>query len=511
MKRRRVLIGLAVAGALLMPILPGSAAVAGTTASPSDFDGDGFADLAIGAPDANHKRGSVNVLYGGSGGVTATGDERWTQDSNGVIDQAEEKDFFGAAVASADFDGDGFADIAIGIPGEEQVMVDEGAIAILDGSSSGLTAEFDQMFRPASLSLGADLRALGATLVAADVNGDGHPDLVAGAPKSNDLDGAVVVIFGTADGLRPEGAVRFDRSATGAEEDAFIEYAFGSALAAGDLDNDGYTDIAAGFRGNGTLGEAVVVYGSSTGPVTAEAELWSQAVPGMEQGFDETGGFGAALAIADFDGDGYGDLAAGAPVERGAVDPMDKTAAGGVSIVYGSADGLTVTGNQLWMQSTEGVPGNDEAWDVFGSALAAGYFNADAYADLAIGVPGENAVDFTLGPGSVTILYGSAGGLAAPGAQRWSQASPGVPSDPHLVEWFGYTLVSHDFGRSGRDDLAIGVPNEDVGGRKHAGMVEVLYGKADGLSASHAQAWTWATPGVAGPLTNDHFGEALGG
>ena len=71
--------------------------------------------------------------------------------------------------------------------------------------------------------------------------------------------------------------------------------------------------------------------------------------------------------------------------------------------------------------------------------------------------------------------------------------------------------MSHEFGRSARDDLAIGVPNENVAGVKHAGMVEVLYGTADGLSANHAQAWTWATPGVAGPLTNDYFGLALGG
>jgi hypothetical protein len=101
----------------------------------------------------------------------------------------------------------------------------------------------------------------------------------------------------------------------------------------------------------------------------------------MEQGFDQAGGFGAALAIADFDGDGYDALAAGAPGERGAVDPMSKTAAGGVNVIYGSADGLTVAGNQLWRQSTEGVPGAEEAWDSFGTAVAAGQFNADAFAD----------------------------------------------------------------------------------------------------------------------------------
>ena len=59
--------------------------------------------------------------------------------------------------------------------------------------------------------------------------------------------------------------------------------------------------------------------------------------------------------------------------------------------------------------------------------------------------------------------------------------------------------------------VGFAVPNENVGGVAHAGMVEVLYSNTEGLSAAHAQAWTWATPGVKGPLTNDYFGLALGG
>jgi uncharacterized protein YaiE (UPF0345 family) len=511
MKRSLQFSALVAAAALLLPILPGTAFAAPTAAMPSDFNGDGYADLAIGAR-SDEMRGSVNVLYGGPAGLTAAGDQRWTQDSPGVRNQSERKDLFGDAVASGDFDADGYADLAIGVPGEgTNGTARAGAIEVLHGSSTGLIAAGDQLWTIDNLPGASDLRWLGAALTAADIDGDGYWDLAAGAPNTSDLDGAVVVLFGSADGLTADGLVRYDRSATGAENDPVVYYGFGNVVAAGDLDGDGYADLAAGFGANGTLGEAVIVYGSPDGPVTTEAELWSQAVPGMEQGFDEAGDFGAALVIADFDGDGYDDLAAGAPTERGAVDPMNTTAAGGVSVIYGSADGLTTAGNQLWRQSTQGVPGHDEAWDSFGRAVAAGHFNADAFADLAIGVPGEDAEDFSFGPGAVTILYGSADGLTAAGAQRWSQASPGIPSSPQLTEWFGRTLVSHDFGRSARDDLAIGVPNESVAGVKHAGMVEVLYGTADGLSANHAQAWTWVTPGVAGPLTNDYFGLTLGG
>ncbi len=87
-----------------------------------DFNGDGFADLAIGVPNEAvgtvTNAGAVNVIYGSTGGLsaTATPDQFWTQNTPNVAGVADVDDAFGKALAAGDFNGDGFADLAIGRP-----------------------------------------------------------------------------------------------------------------------------------------------------------------------------------------------------------------------------------------------------------------------------------------------------------------------------------------------------------------------------------------------------------
>src|SRR5947199_351050 len=100
------------------------------------------------------------------------------------------------------------------------------------------------------------------------------------------------------------------------------------------------------------------------------------------------------------------------------------------------------------------------------SALGAvrGDFNGDGSADLAVGVPGED-VGGVNGAGAVNVLYGGTGGLSATGNQLWSQDSPGVLDAPGVSEFFGQALAIGDLNGDGRDDLAVGVPYEDVADR----------------------------------------------
>ncbi|MGH2652429.1 MAG: integrin alpha [Actinomycetota bacterium] len=86
------------------------------------YNGDGFADLAIGVPFEDHgtvDEGAVQVIYGGPGGVSASGDQVFHQDTSGMNDTGEEFDNFGFSLASGDFDGDGFDDLAVGVPLED--------------------------------------------------------------------------------------------------------------------------------------------------------------------------------------------------------------------------------------------------------------------------------------------------------------------------------------------------------------------------------------------------------
>ncbi len=142
--------------------------------------------------------------------------------------------------------------------------------------------------------------------------------------------------------------------------------------------------------------------------------------------------FGASLASGDFDGDGFDDLAIGAPGEGiGA-----KADAGAVNVLYGSASGLTATGDQLWHQSTSGVLGGAEAGDLFGASLASADFDGDGKDDLAIGAPGEG-IGAKADAGAVNVLYGSASGLTAAGDQLWHQNVAGVLGGAEPGDLFG--------------------------------------------------------------------------
>ena len=143
---------------------------------------------------------------------------------------------------------------------------------------------------------------------------------------------------------------------------------------------------------------------------------------------------------ADFNHDGFADLAVGVPHDRiGGV-----FFAGAVNVFYGSADGLSSTGSRYFSQNTPGVGSTAEVPDSFGSALAAGDFDHDGYADLAVGVPNEGVGDIPIA-GAVNVLYGSAGGLTAVGSQYFTQSSPGVGSSAEDHDFFGSALAAGDF------------------------------------------------------------------
>ena len=202
-------------------------------------------------------------------------------------------------------------------------------------------------------------------------------------------------------------------------------------------------------------------------------------------------GSSSGVARADFNDDGYGDLAIGAPYEN----VGNQVNAGAVFVIYGSPTGLlapassgSIPAAQMWTQDSPGVPGVAEPDATFGLALAAGDFNNDGISDLAIGSPGEDTFDSTgvdaINTGSVTVIYGSFQGLTVSGSttpppSSFSMSALGTCGDDFIIRlrglcnspdvelWtfnahFGASLTWGDFDGDGANDLAVGAPNVDL-------------------------------------------------
>lgn len=228
-------------------------------------------------------------------------------------------------------------------------------------------------------------------------------------------------------------------------------------------------------------------------PFEAQSVLLHQGREGIF-GLPEPGDrFGAALAQADFNSDGWGDLAIGAPGE----DIGVLSDAGMVSVLYGGPDGFSA-GGQLWLhQNVPGVPGVAEPGDRFGEALTPVDFNLDGIMDLAVGAPGEG-IGARDDAGAVHVFYGGLNGLQASGGELLTQASPGVFGVPEAGDSFGQTLKAF------RQFLVVGSPAEDIGVIEDAGMVHLF----DGLDYSSVPYWQGG--GALGlPEPGDRFGSAL--
>ena len=140
---------------------------------------------------------------------------------------------------------------------------------------------------------------------------------------------------------------------------------------------------------------------------------------------------------ADFNHDGFADLAVGAPFEDVGTIPDG----GAVNVLYGSAGKLAGVGSQLFTQDSPGVGSSAEPGDSFGFTLAAGDFNHDTFDDLAVGASNEG-VGTIPAAGAVNVLYGSAGKLSGVGSQLFTQDSPGVGSSAEPGDLFGEALAA---------------------------------------------------------------------
>jgi hypothetical protein len=290
--------------------------------------------------------------------------------------------------------------------------------------------------------------------------------------------------------LRTIGAQIWNQDSPGIPGVAQFGDAFGIALTSGDFNGDSRDDLAIGAFADrvGSVqaaGSVQVLYGSSIGLRSADNQIWHQDSTGIPDAAQSSDAFGASLASGDFNNDGFADLAIGAPLET----LGSHIEAGVVHVLYGSLNGLSATGTQIWSQAKSGIADSPETEDDFGLALATGDFDNDGRADLAIGVPGES-FGTRENAGAVLILYGRPSGLSAVDSQFWTQNSPNILDAQETDDRFGSLLIAANFDGDNFLDLAIGVPDESIGGAFECGAVNVLYGSlGSGLRSNGNQFW----------------------
>lgn len=252
------------------------------------------------------------------------------------------------------------------------------------------------------------------------------------------------------------------------------------ATVRGDFDGDGTKELVVSSpEADGNEG-AFDVVDLSTGSRTR----WTRDTSGLAGSGAAAGDyFGAALAVGDFDDDGYDDLVVGAP----GADDSGETDAGVIHVIYGSASGLTTTGDQVFHQDTTGIEGVAAEDDQVGDVLTTGDFNCDGYDDVVIGVPNEE-VSSAAGAGATQVLYGSSGGVSTVD-NIYYQGSDGVDDTPEAGDHFGGAVAAGNFNGDsdndiGCDDLAVASPDEDVISIVDAGYVYTILGGTSGLSTT---------------------------
>ena len=498
------------------------AAAAAAVSVEADFDNDGFADLAVGVPregvGSADLAGAVNVLAGSATGLSGVGGQQLVQGNGGVPDTAERLDFFGNALAAGNFNNDDFVDLAVGVPGEDVgAITDAGAVTVLYGSATGLSGTGGQFFSQDTAGvLGAAETedGFGSALGVGDFDNDGFADLAIGVPSEGfgavSQAGAVNVLYGSAGGLTASGNQQFLQGVGGVLGTAEIGDEFGFALTGGDFNNDGADDLAIGapFEDVGSVfdaGAINVLYGSAADLSVTGDQVFFQGGGGIAGVAEPSDFFGAALAGGDFNNDGAGDLAVGAPFE----DIGSVLDAGAINVLYGSTAKLNATGNQQFFQGGGGVIGVAEDGDNLGVALGVGDFNNNGFDDLVIGTIGED-IGTIQDAGAVNVLYGSTARLTAAGNQQFFQGSGGLVGTAEEGDFVGAALATGDYNGDNFADLAIGVPFEDIGSILDAGAVDTVNGSAGTLTTTGAQQFFQGGGGAPGTAEEgDTFGSSL--
>ena len=477
-----------------------------STVAAADLDGDGIAELVVGAPSSDGagrtmaQAGRVGVFLGPVSGSLDL------DDADRHLWGDHPDDYAGRALAMVgDMDGDGLEDLAVVADERDWDDEDEGAVYVLYDAASGDDTKLFQ----ADLVIRGDGNDFGSAIAGGDLDADGYSDLVVGvaADDTTDTDAGAVAVFA---GPYGSGARLDVADATHTVLGEARNDDAGEAVAVGDVDGDGYADLLVGAGDHDEGGtNAGAVYGLR-GPLSGSSIALSAA--DWEQAGSAGDGLGATLATGDLDGDGYADVVASSPSASGTYssqgevsvllgggrvatptvpavpDLTDDADGDGFSEAAGDCDdtraavfpGATEVCDDGVDDDCDGVdPGctfaaledADSSWmqvhgqrsNATGTVVLGGFdLNGDGHTDMAVGGPGDEEVAVWFGPLS---------------------EGPTRTGSPDLVivggDGTGTVLArGGDFDGDGLDDLVVGAPDSDDT-YSNGGAVYVLLGAPD--------------------------------